>query len=143
MTETVSGPRDPNVEDDDVAMAPGGFLGVTESALDAAVVVREETDLFTAPNLGDTTDDATDDDAITARLRGDRSIVLDLTAVTFVDASELRVLVSAMRRLTSSGAPSWRLARWTGCRSRRGLAWANWIAASVMWPRPRVSAARP
>jgi anti-sigma B factor antagonist len=80
-------------------VSPATFFGITASANGALVTVCGEVDLLTAPRLGRALEAAA-----TTRLRcGHHRVVLDVSAVTFMDASGLRVLVSAMRRLTSSG----------------------------------------
>jgi anti-sigma B factor antagonist len=69
-------------------------LTVTVSDGDpVALVVDGQIDAHTAPEL----------DGVLIGLPGDRSVTVDLSSVTFIDSSGLRVLVRADKRLDAGG----------------------------------------
>lgn len=75
-------------------MASTDKLTVTTSNADpATVVVDGQIDAHTAPDL----------DAVLLGLPGDASASVDLSSVTFIDSSGLRVLVRAEKRLAGGG----------------------------------------
>jgi anti-sigma B factor antagonist len=61
----------------------------------AVVAVRGDLDLFTAPRLRDA--------LIGASELGARHVIVDLTAVTFIDSTALGVLIGAAKRLHTAG----------------------------------------
>jgi len=58
------------------------------------VQVRGELDLSTSPELGE---------ALLQELAGGRSVVLDLSGVTFIDSTGLNTLVGALRSSEANG----------------------------------------
>ena len=70
-------------------------VAVSFDATQAVLGVRGEVDLISAPELAAVLDAVID--------RGHRSVVLDLSALTFMDAAGLGVIADAVRRLRHQG----------------------------------------
>ncbi len=77
--------------------APVADFGVTADISDgtATVVIRGEVDVYTAPQLRDCLRGIGAEDA--------RHVVLDLSAMTFIDSTGLGVIVGAVKRVREDG----------------------------------------
>lgn len=77
-------------------LLPAGFHVYPETTDDAVVVrVEGELDMASAPRLGRVLNTALDD--------GASALSLDLTELSFLDSTGVRVLISAHRRATDQG----------------------------------------
>ena len=77
------------------ASSPGFAIHTGQAGDDTSIVVRGELDLSTSPALAAALEDAA--------ATGAGSVTLDLSAVTFIDSSALRVLVQGGRDLKTCG----------------------------------------
>ena len=88
--------RDEDLPDPSAGLLPPGFHVFPETIDDAVLVrIEGELDMASAPRLGRVLNAALD--------QGASAVALDLTELTFLDSTGVRVLISAHRRAADQG----------------------------------------